>query len=232
MADVVLLNVAGMILGGDRQDLRAEVLAGGHARLRTVGAMHVHRAEPAAPAQARVAFRVGPDALLEYVPGPIIPHAGAWFEQDTILDLAPGGHALVAEILSPGRLHAGETFAYRRLALSLSARCAGSPLVSDALVLEPAAWPFERAALFGPYTHLAALYAIGPGADPALADELHALVQCHGAHGGATPGYRDAVVVRALGHSAHSLAQLLHAALARCRRHFLATTDPHLVQDP
>ncbi|HVA89524.1 MAG TPA: urease accessory protein UreD [Chloroflexota bacterium] len=221
VADVVLLNVAGMILGGDRQDLRVEVLAGGHARLRTVGATHLHRAEPAAPAQSRVTLHAGSDALLEYFPGVVIPHAGAWFQQDMMLNLAPGGHAVVAEIVSPGRLHSGEAFAYKCLALSLSAGCAGSPLVTDALMLEPGTWSFGRAALFGPYTHLATLYALGPRADATLADELHALVQRHGAHGGATPGHRDAVVLRALGHSAHSLAQLLHAVLACCRRHML-----------
>jgi hypothetical protein len=68
------------------------------------------------------------------------------------VDLAPGGHALVAEILAPGRLHAGETFAYRRLALNFSAHCSGSPLLADNLILEPAAWPFSHTALFGlPY---------------------------------------------------------------------------------
>jgi urease accessory protein len=223
-AEVVLLNVAGMILGGDHHDLRVEVLAGGHARLRTIGATRVHRAEPAAPARSRIALHVGPGALLEYLPGALLPHAGAWFEQETILDLAPGGHTLMAELLAPGRLHAGEAFAYRRLALSFSACCAASPLLSDTLILEPDAWPFGHAALFGPSTHLATLYAVGPRADAALADELHATIQQAGACGGASTGYRDAVVARILGHSAHVLSETVQVIAAMCRDRFLAGT--------
>lgn len=222
-AEVVLLNVAGTLLGGDVHDLHVTVLAGGHARLRTVGATPVHRADPAAPARSQVTLCAGAGALLEYLPGALIPHAGAWLEQHTLVDLAPGGHALVAEIVAPGRLHAGEAFAYRRLVLDLTATCADEPLLMDSLILEPAAWSFGHAALFGPYTHLATLYVLGRRADAALADELHDLMQRCGVHGGATTGNRDAVVVRALGHSAHALADLLHRIASLCRERLAPT---------
>jgi urease accessory protein UreH len=95
----------------------------------------------------------------------------------------------------------------------------------DSLILEPAAWPFGRAAIFGPYTHLATLYVLGERADAALADQVHHLIQARGVHGGATLGYRDALVARALGHSAHALADLIQRIAVLCRVRLAPSSD-------
>jgi urease accessory protein len=171
-------------------------------------------------AQSQVMLRVDSGALLEYLPDELIPHEGAWFEQQTTVHLAPGGHAIVAEVVAPGRLHHGEPFTYRRLALRLRAVYAGRPVVWDRLILEPATWSFGRRAIVGPFTHVATLYALGPRADGELVAELHRLVAECGLHGSVTAGDCAAVIVRALGHSAYALAGVLCAAAAHCRQRF------------
>ena len=221
-AEVVVLNVAGNVLGGDVLDLEVAAGCNTHVRLRTVGATRVHRGITDVTARSQVTLRVESGALLEYLPDGLIPHAGAWFEQQTTVHLDPGGHAILAEVVAPGRLHHGEAFTYCRLALHLRAVYAGIPVVCDRLILEPATWSFGCRAVVGPFTHVATLYALGPHADGDLAAELHRLVAGRGLHGSATAGERAAVIVRVLGQSAYALAGVLCAAAAHCRQRFQA----------
>jgi urease accessory protein len=221
-AEVVVLNVAGNVLGSDVMELEVAAGCDTHVRLRTVGATRVHRGSTGVAARSQVTLRVRSGALLEYLPDELIPHAGAWFEQQTAVQLDPGGHAIVAEIVAPGRLHHGEAFTYRRLALHLRAVYAGIPVVCDRLILEPATWSFGHRAVVGPFTHVATLYALGPHVDGELAAELHRLVAGRGLHGSATAGERAAVIVRVLGQSAYALAGVLCAAAAHCRQRWRA----------
>jgi urease accessory protein len=222
-AEVVVLNVTGNVLGGDVLDLEVAAGCDTHVRLRTVGATRVHRGSTGVAARSQVTLRVESRALVEYVPGELIPHTAAWLEQQTTVHLAPGGHAIVAEVVAPGRFHHGEAFTYRRLALRLRALYAGLPVVCDRLILEPATWSFGRRAVVGPFTHMATLYALGPRADGELAAELHRLVADRGLHGSATAGDHAAVIVRVLGHSTYALAGGLWAAAAHCRQRFQAS---------
>jgi urease accessory protein len=221
-AEVVLLNVAGNVLGGDVVELEVTAECDTHVRLRTVGATRVHRGSTGVAARSQVTLRVDSGALLEYQPDELIPYTAAWFEQQTTVHLAPGGHAIIAEVVAPGRMHHGEAFTYRRLALHLRALYAGIPVVCDRLILEPATWSFGLRAVVGPFTHVATLYALGPRADGELAAELHRLVVDRGLHGSATAAERAAVIVRVLGHSAYALAGGLCAAAAHCRQRFQA----------
>ena len=222
-AEVAVLNVAGNVLGGDVMELEVAAGCDTHVQLRTVGATRVHRGSTGEAARSRVTLWVNSGALLEYLPDELIPHTAAWFEQQTTVHLATGGHAIVAEVVAPGRLHHGEAFSYRRLALRLRAVYAGLPVVCDRLILEPATWSFGRRAVVGPFRHVAMLYALGPRADGELAAELHRLVADRGLHGSATPGERAAVIVRVLGQSAYALAGVLCVAAAHCRQRFQAS---------
>lgn len=221
-AEVALLNVAGGVLAGDRLDCDVTVGPRACVRVRTIGATRLYRAAGDVPARSYVRLRLAPGALLEYVPDEVIPYAGALYEQRTELDLAPGARAIVTEVIGPGRLHRGEVFAYRRLTLRVRAGQDGMPLLRERLTLEPAAWPLDSTPLLGPYTHLASLYAFGPGADASLASSLHDLLAARDVHGSATTGRGDVVVVRATGHSAFDLTRLLHEAMAQCRQCMLA----------
>ena len=219
-AEVVVLNVAGNVLGGDVMELEVAAGSDTHVRLRTVGATRVHRGSTGVAARSRATLRVASGALLEYLPDELIPHTAAWLEQQTTVHLAPGGHAIVAEVVAPGRFHHGEAFTYRRLALRLRAMYAGTAVVCDCLILEPATWSFGHRAVVGPFTHMATLYALGPRADGQLAAELHRLVADRSLHGSATAGDHAAVIVRVLGQSAYALSGVLCAAAAHCRQRF------------
>jgi len=84
--------------------------------LRTIGATRIHRTQHALPARTSAVVRVGPGALLEYVSAELIPHADAWLEQQTTVHLDPRGHAILGEVIAPGRLHNDEAFLLQAVA--------------------------------------------------------------------------------------------------------------------
>jgi len=224
-AEVVILNVAGGVVGGDTFDQRITAEPGAAVRVLTAGATRLYRVAGAVPARATTVLRVAAGARLEYLPDDIIPYAGALYESRMELDLEPGAHAIVTEVVGPGRLHRGELFAYRRLTLRVRADQAGVPLLRETLTLDPALWMAGRNLVFGPYTHLATLYAFGiaASAETIVAGELHALMEAAGIHGGVTRGSQDVIVLRAAGSSAYTLLKMVRAAADRCRRHMIGS---------
>jgi len=222
-AEVALLNVAGGVVGGDllEQDITAG--PGTAVRALTVGATRLYRSSGDVAARLRTTLRVGAGARLEYLPDELIPYAGALYESELWLDLAPGGHAIVREVVGPGRLHHGEVFAYRRLTLCVRADRAGEPLLRDILTLEPALWPPCAGPILGPYTHLATLYAFGLDDETSarLAAELHRMLEDSGVYGGMTVGHGGTLLLRAAGHNAYTLLQTVRAAADRARQHMI-----------
>ncbi len=220
-AEVVILNVAGGVVGGDTLDQRIAAEAGAAVRVLTAGATRLYRVVGPVPARATTVLRVATGARLEYLPDEIIPYAGALYESRMELELEPGARAIVTEVVGPGRLHRGELFAYRRLTLRVCADQAGVPLLRETLTLDPALWASGRNLVFGPHTHIATLYAFGIAipAGAIVAGELHALMEAAGIHGGVTRGLPGVIVLRAAGSSAYTLLQMVRAAADCCRRH-------------
>src|SRR5271170_1827424 len=85
---VHLHNVSGGLLGGDALELSIRVGAGAQAQVTTTGATRIYRPKPdAPPATQTTEINVGENGLLEYVPDPLIPFAGARFAQRTTIQL-------------------------------------------------------------------------------------------------------------------------------------------------
>ncbi|HYF64862.1 MAG TPA: urease accessory protein UreD [Herpetosiphonaceae bacterium] len=87
---VHLHNIAGGVLAGDDLDLSLAVEPQALAQLTTTGANRIYRSRDGAPARQRTRVAVGAGGMLEYLPGPTIPFAGAACEQTTRIDLAAG----------------------------------------------------------------------------------------------------------------------------------------------
>ncbi len=217
-AELAVLNVAGGVVGGDSLTTDVTVAPAAPARLITVGATRLYRCDDR-PSASTLNARVGWGALLEYLPDETIPYAGADHVGSIEVDLESSGAAILGEVIAPGRLHHGERFAYRRLLLRTAIREDGAPLLRDVLLLQPDRLAPTAPTVLGAYTHLATLYACGRGADPTLADALYRLLADARIHGGATTGAHNLVIMRALGHDAHTLLGIIRRAAALCRVH-------------
>jgi urease accessory protein len=161
-----LHNVSGGLLGGDRLELQARIGAGASAQLTTTGATRVYRPRAEAPdATQQNHVRVGENALLEYVPDPIIPFAGARFRQQTSIHLAQGAGLFWWEILAPGREARGEVFAYERMELKMDIWAANRLIAAESVCLEPRMHMLSSLAHMGEYRYWATFYICRAGAD-------------------------------------------------------------------
>ena len=149
-----LHNISGGVLGGDRLALDVEVGPQARVQLTTTSATRLYRRKPALPAahqECVVHVRVG--GLLEYVPDQLIPFAGACYEQVTRIELEEDAGLFWWEIIAPGRLARGESFAYERLQLEMLVTACGLPIACERFRLEPAQAPLLSLARLGTYAY-------------------------------------------------------------------------------
>jgi urease accessory protein len=208
---VHLHNVSGGVLAGDRLSLDVQVGPHAHAQITSTGATRLYRhREGADDSVQRVTISVGEEALLEYLPDPVIPFAGARHEQHTAITLESGATLFWWEVLTPGRLAAGERFAYQRLRVSSSVRAGGRLALREDFLLEPDTRPLMQAARIGPHAYMASFYAFQEGRRGedwrGLEDHLNQLgVGLWGASALAS----DGVIVRGLSNTALGIAESL-----------------------
>jgi len=164
---VHLHNVSGGVLAGDRLELRTRIGAEASAQLTTTGATRIYRAAGQAPdAIQQNHIRVEENGLLEYVPDPIIPYAGARFRQQTSIHLAQGAGLFWWEIVAPGREARGEVFAYERLQLAIDIRTPSRLIACERVRLEPRATDLSSLSRLGDYRYWASFYMCHVGANP------------------------------------------------------------------
>ncbi len=211
---VHLHNVSGGVLAGDRLSLDVEVEAGAAAQITTTGATRLYRhREGVADSGHHARFSVGDGAVLEYLPDAVIPYAGSRHVQHTEIRLGRGATLFWWEVLAPGRLAAGECFAFERLRIQTEIYAGPRPVLREDFLLEPARRHLQAAARMRQYTHLASLCAVWEGAPPkfwrTLEDRWNELAQertrPEEAVWGASALVSDGVVVRGLATSARFL---------------------------
>ncbi|HEY3079969.1 MAG TPA: urease accessory protein UreD [Chloroflexota bacterium] len=214
-AELVVTTLGPGLLGGDATRVRVVLGPGAHARVTTTGATRVMPARSGRPTIAAAELSVEAGGLLEWLPRPTIAQAGAAYRQTTRLELAPGAAALLAEVLVPGRLAAGELFAFAELDVALEVcRGDGAPLLTERLRLVPAERdPRALGWLPGANVVLASLFVLAPGRDlDALADRIAATLP--GQAGVTALPNGAGWLVRALSRSATAAESALGPALA------------------
>jgi urease accessory protein len=162
---VHLHNVSGGILGGDQLSLRVRAEAGSRVQLTTTSATRVYRCKAdGIESVQRSEIEVGPHALLEILPDPLIPFAGAHYRQEMVLKLGEAARLFWWEVLTPGREARGEVFAYKLVYLATSITAAGMPVAWERMAFEPGPDRSAQDAVFGPYRYLSTCYLCSVGA--------------------------------------------------------------------
>jgi urease accessory protein len=137
MAFVYLANPTGGLFQGDRIGVSIHVSPGAKAHVTTQSATKVY-SMPGGCAHQEVSLSVDAGGCLEYLPDPVIPFRGAHLVQRTSITVQPGGTLLYWEIIAPGRVAMGESFAYRCLDNQLTVWDApGHPAYREAYSLTP-----------------------------------------------------------------------------------------------
>jgi len=175
-------NNSGGVLGGDQLALDVEVGPGARAQLTSTGATRLYRSRPGVPAAAQTCtIMVHEDALLEYLPDPLIPFSGSRYHQHTRIVLENSAGLFWWETVAPGRLARGEQFGYEQLFLDLHISAQGRSIAIERLKLEPQCRGLSSLARLGPYSHFCSFYICRVGLEATrwsnLEKELGALAQ-------------------------------------------------------
>ena len=111
MAFIFVQQFGDGFVEGDRCRIDVDCGADTAVHLTTQAATNVYRAERNFASQL-VNLRVGPGAILEYLPDPVVPFRGSRFFQRTRVTVDPDSTAILGEMLLPGRAARGERHAY------------------------------------------------------------------------------------------------------------------------
>lgn len=229
MAFLYVQNPTGGVFAGDRLRVSVHAGAGTRTHLTTTAATKISRAA-GGHAESRTELALGQGSYLEVVPDPLIPYAGSSLEQELNASLAPGSALVATEIVAPGRIARGESFAYERLSLRTSITdVEGRELCVDHVCLEPPLRPPARRGVLGRWAYLATVLVAAPGRDAeAIAAALDATLRdVPGAFAaaGATPDDAGALA-RVLAGSAESARAGRDAAWAAARRTLIGLPLP------
>lgn len=219
----------GGTLQGDRYriDLRCE--PGSLTHVMTPAATRLQQMERNFATQF-VNIDVSDDAVLEYLPDPIIPFRNSRFYGPTVLTVSPSASVILSETLLPGRVAYGERHAYALFWSTTEARTPeGTLLFADTLRLESPQADLQTPGRLGSHQVIASLYVVTRRADEReLADHLHAAVTAHPqtVAGASTLPNNCGVAVRILGPTSESVASTLHTAWNTARLAVLGVPAP------
>jgi urease accessory protein len=159
------------------------------------------------------AYYIGPGAILEYWPDPIIPYSNSRFSGNNDIYVDEKGSVLMAETLYPGRAARGELFAYDYYRRRTRLYYRGELVYYDLVNLEPKAINPQSLGIFERYAYYGQILLFSPVLDIAMSDYLHQLLQGQEELiGSASCFYPTGIIVRLL--AANSL--VLKKAMAKC----------------
>ncbi|QBX99763.1 urease accessory protein UreD [Rhodophyticola sp. CCM32] len=166
--ELVFLNTAGGVTGGDRLQYEVDLGADSAAVVTTQTAERAYRS---AGGRARVATRLtlGPGAVLHWLPQELILFDGAALERDFQVDMAADATLIALETLVLGRAAMGEVLARVDLRDHRAVRRAGRLMMVEPVRLNTADLTRAGCAGLNGAGALASLTMIAPGAEDRLA---------------------------------------------------------------
>ena len=129
---VQVVNPTAGILAGDRLESAISIGSGAAVLVTSPSASRVFQMKEG-EAESRQRFSVETGGWLEFMPEPLVLHRGSRFRQRTEIDVASGGELFFADLLMPGRIARGETWAWDKLRLELTLRVGGELILRERL---------------------------------------------------------------------------------------------------
>ncbi len=135
---VAIISNSGGILQGDRYLVEIDLAPGTQAHVTTQAATRIHEMDANYAAQTQN-ITLGPNAYLEYILHPTIPHKHSRFVQRTEVRIDPTATLIYAEVLMAGRkYHLNERFQYDVYSSTVhAADPEGTSLFTEKFLIEP-----------------------------------------------------------------------------------------------
>lgn len=196
--EVVFLNTAGGLTGGDRLAF-ALTLGDGTTAVGTTQTAERAYASAGGRATMQVSLRLGAGAALDWLPQETILYDRSTLARRTEADLGPGARLLIAETVTLGRAAMGETVQHLEFSDWREVRRAGRPVLVDPLRLAAETLRAGAAAL-GSARAMAMIALVAEGAEAAV-EQVRACLPARDEGGveAAASGWGGRLVVRLLG---------------------------------
>lgn len=219
-----IVNPGGGYLGGDRYGIQIGVAENTSLLLTTQSATKVYRT-PADHAQQDMVVRLGPGAVLEYVPDQLIAYRGASYRQYTSVEMCADSSLLMCEVLTPGWSPDGELFRYDEVRMRTEISIEGRLTVLDNLLVRPGEDSLDSLLFLQDFTHVGMLLAVDALLDVVCVERIRALAYAVAEAGrvpvhvgiSSIPG--PGVAVRALSHSTEAINDVMMAVVDGLRLH-------------
>lgn len=209
--EVVFLNTAGGLTGGDRLAYCLDLAAGACAVGTTQTAERAYLSR-SGPAEVSVTLTLGPGARLHWLPQEMILFEGAAIDRRLQVDMAEDSEFVMLETLILGRAAMGERLAHVDLRDRREVIRGGRPAMVEAIRLSGADLVRPGAAGLDGAVALATLVLFAPDATDRLA-RLRAVLPAGGAVRAAASGWDGKLVARFLAHEAWALRQAVARAV-------------------
>ena len=185
-AIVSLLNPTGGVLGGDRLVDRRHARRG-RPRVRDHAVGDARSiASTGEPAVQTVRLRLGPGAILEWVPDHTIPSAGAALRQSFDVEVDDGARLILIDAFAAGRVARGEAWRFALLDSTLTVRDARGLLLHDRFVLRGGA-DWDRLGLAEGRPYFATIVLVAEAGLDAFIADLPDALPMRRRHGGRGP---------------------------------------------
>ena len=200
--EIVGLNTAGGMTGGDRFEVDLSVGGGAAARYTTQAAERAYRATSGQVASAISRLEVVGDGCLHWLPQETILYEGSALDRQFEADLAADATLIAVETLIFGRREMGEVPCCLRFRDQWRVRVGGALVFADAVRLDEAMAQMDRPVIAGGAGAVAQVLAVTPRAE--------GLAQIPAPEGGAVNLIRPGVMFgRVLAQDGFALQQIL-----------------------
>jgi urease accessory protein len=225
-AIVSLLNPTGGVLGGDRLAIDVTLAEGAHACVTTPSATRIYRSAGESAVQT-ARLRLGPGAILEWVPDHTIPSAGAALRQSFDVEIDDGARLILIDAFAAGRVARGEAWRFALLDSTLSVRDARGLLLHDRFVLRSGS-DWDRLGLAEGRPYFATIVLIAEAGLDAFIADLPGALPTGAATVGAARLPRRGALVRCLATDAPALSAALESIWTLARARLLDLPPLHL----
>jgi len=230
-AYTLLLNPSGGLVGGDHLSIDMSLAAQAHVLISSPSANRVYRSLGEVSVQ-EIHIRLGPGAILEWLPEHTIPFAGSRFRQSIHVKLAAGATVLLWDAIASGRIARDERWAFASLENEIWITTASGQSVLERYHLNPT----ERGGvgLATDWDYVASLYlvsdAVGSEVWKRLEEQLRAVLEEHPGSvlGGLSQPAAPGLAVKLVARSAPDLNAMLGAMWGAIRTHLWGLSAPAL----
>ncbi|MED3940802.1 urease accessory protein UreD [Priestia megaterium] len=216
---VYMLHVGGGYVSGDKYKTMITVEKNAQLTATTQSATKVYKTPNKAVLQ-ETCITLEEQAIMEYIPDPLILYENAAFVQEITVRMAQNAALFMCDSITPGWSPDGQLFQYTSMRSKLKLYVNEQLKVYDHLYLKPESHLRGMMKMEG-YTHFGSIIIVHPNADDAFTAQVHQLCEEAGCKVGASALSIPGCAIRILAASTQEVEDIIAKVYGLFRQHLL-----------